>query len=126
MKENIVSTLLKVSPKKDKRMRATETAKLWVLNRSWSKDKTQIEVCGVIESIERTIYRIKGKNGSWVRYFDHYYPLHSAIEFTELLEAARKKKFTFFNNEITRYDLEAYEQIVSSPFIYNDEMGSLA
>lgn len=107
-------------------MRANETAKLWVLNRSWSEDKTQIEVCGVIESIERTIYKIEGKNGSWVRYLDHYYPLHTDKEFSELIEAARKKKLTFFNNEITRYDVEAYEQTEFSVFIYNDETGSLA
>lgn len=126
MKENNISALPKVSPKKDKLIRVSETAKLWVLNRSWSKNKIQIEVCGVIESIERTIYRIEGENGSWVRYFDHYHPLHSAIEFSELLEAARKKNFIFFNNEITRYDVEAYDQTESSVFIYYDEIGSLA
>ena len=126
MKENNISALPKVSPQKDKRIRVSETAKLWVLNRSWCKNKVQIEVCGVIESIERTIYRIEGENGSWVRYFDHYHPLHSAIEFSELLEAARKKNFIFFNNEITRYDVEAYDQTESSVFIYYDEIGSLA
>lgn len=92
MKENNISTLLKVSPKQDNRIRSSKTANLWVLKRSCSEDETQVEVCGVIESIQRTIYKIEGKNVSWIRYLDHYYPLHSAKEFSELIEAAKKKK----------------------------------
>lgn len=125
MAEKNIGVLLKVFPKADKRLRSTKTAKLWVINRSWSNDKTHIEVCGVIESIERTIYKLKGKNGHWVRYSNRYYPMHTAEEFSKLLANVEKKKIDFFNNEIRRYDIDSFSQTESALFICCDEAGPI-
>lgn len=123
MTEKNIGVLLKVFPKTDKRLRSTKTAKLWVINHCWSKDKSHNEVCGVIESIERTIYKLKGKNGHWVRYLNRYYPIHTAEEFSKLLANVEKKKIDFFNNEIQRYDIDSFLQTESAPFICWDEAG---
>lgn len=126
MKGTTNEATLKVIPKGDNRWRVSKAVKLWVLNRSWSKDKTHVEACGVIESIERSVYRIEGKSGHWVRYSNRYHPLHTAEEFSELLAKAKKKNFEFFNNEISRYDLDSFEQTEHAPFIYWDEAGPIA
>jgi hypothetical protein len=116
----------KVTPKNDGRWRVSRSERLWVLSRSWSKDKMRIETCGAIESIERSVYRIEGRSGEWVRYDSRYHPLHSAQEFSDLLADAKKKKFNFFNNEIRRFDLDAFVQTEPAPFIFLDEEGPIA
>ena len=116
----------KVTPEGDNRSRVNTAVKLWVLNRGWSKDKTYVESCGVIESIERIVYLIEGKSGRWVRYSNHYYPLHTAEEFSELLAKAKKKIFYFFNNVIGKDDVAAVDQTAQAPFIYWDEEGPYA
>lgn len=116
----------KVPPKKDGRWRVSRSERLWVVRRSWSKDKTHIETCGAIESIERSVYQIEGRSGEWVRYDNRYYPLHSAQEFSDLLAGAKKKKLYFFNNETRRHDLDAFAQTEPAPFIFWDEVGPFA
>lgn len=115
----------KVNPKKDGRWRVTRSERLWVINRSWNSAKTHIEVCGAIESIERSVYQIDGRVGEWVRYDNRYFPLHSAQEFSELLANASAGKFHFFNNEAgVRGKPETDTQV--APFIYADEPGPIA
>lgn len=115
----------KVTPKKDGRWRESRSERLWVINRSWNKTKTHIEVCGAIESIERSVYRVEGKTGEWVRYDNRYFPLHSVQEFSDLLANARAGKFYFFNNEVgVRGKPVADTQV--APFIYADEPGPIA
>jgi hypothetical protein len=40
---------VQVTPGEEGRWSANCVANLWVLKRSWSNDKTHVEVCGVIE-----------------------------------------------------------------------------
>lgn len=125
MNDKINEPLLKVTPKGDDRYRVSSPVKLWVVNRSWSKDKTRVEVCGVVESIERSVYRIEGRHGQWVRYSNHYHPLYTAQEFSELLANARAGKYEFFNNDLGGRG-EATTHTEPAPFIYYDESGPLA
>lgn len=117
---------LKVTPKKDGRWRTSRSERLWVMSRGWSKDNKRIVICGAVESIERSVYRIEGRDGEWVRYDNHFHPLHSAQEFSELLAKAKKKKFYFFNNEARRHDLDAFAQTEPAQFIFWDEVGPFA
>ncbi len=119
-KNNLAS---KVTPKKDGRLRVSRSERLWVINRGRSKDQTHIESFGAIESIERSVYRIEGRSGEWVRYDNRYYPLHSAQEFSALLADAKKKNIYFFNNEVKNFDFDASIQTEPAPFIFWDEGG---
>lgn len=127
MKEKGNATLPMVTPSGDGRWwwRVSKSVKLWVVNRSWAKDKTRVEVCGVIESIERSVYRIRGRSGEWVRYYDHYHLLHTADEFSEILANAKKSKYVFFNNDLGGSG-EGVTHTALAPFIYYDEPGPLA
>ncbi len=119
MKEETKGTLLKVTPSGDSRRRIYSSIKLWVVNRSWSKDKKRVEVCGVMGSIERIVYQLDGKQGQWVRYEGSYRPLHSTNEFSELLKNAKKHQFVFFNNVLHgRGDATTHTE--PAPFIYCD------
>lgn len=118
-------TVAKVTPKADNRWRVSKAVKLWVVNRGWSKDKTHLEVCGVLESVERSVYMFEGRNGQWVRYSNCYYPLHTAKEFSEFLVNAKKDKCEFWNNEIAPFG-NAIKDTEPAPFIYCDEPGPLA
>lgn len=124
-KVNFQST--KVIPSGDGRWwwRVNKSITLWVVNRSWSKDKTRVEVCGVIESIERTVYRIRGKNGEWVQYYGHYHPLHTVEEFSEILTDAKNGKYQFFNNALRGHG-EGATHTEPALFIYSDEPGPTA
>lgn len=112
-------TLLKVIPSGDSRHRTYPSIKLWVVNRSWSKDKKRVEVYGVMGSIECIIYQVESKHEQWVRYEGFYRPLHSTNEFSEILRNARKHQFRFFNNVLHgRGDATALTE--PAPFIYCD------
>lgn len=114
----------KVTPSKDGRWRVSLSERLWVLSRSLSKHK-KTKYVGVMESIERSLYRLDGQNGRWVRYENRFYPLHSEQEFSELLANASTEELYFFNNELAPCDKpEAHTAIAS--FIYIDEAGPFA
>jgi hypothetical protein len=121
MEKTNVEATTKVAPKGDSRRRVSKAVRLWVMNRSWSKDRTHIEMCGVIESIERCVYIIEGKPGCWVRYSNRYYPLHTVEEFSGLIEMSKNENFNFFNNEIKNFDEDSFKQTNYAPFIYWDE-----
>lgn len=125
MKEATKVTLLKAIPSGDSRRRIYSSIKLWVVNRSWSKDKKRVELCGVMGSIERIIYQFEGKQEQWVRYEGYYHPLHSTNEFSELLGNAKKHQFGFFNNVLHGHG-DATTHTEPAPFIYCDEIGFLA
>ena len=56
-------TLLQVTPLGDIRWRVHSSVRLWIINRVLSKDKTCIEIYGVLESIERIVYQISQRSG---------------------------------------------------------------
>ncbi|MDO8436745.1 MAG: hypothetical protein Q7S69_01065 [Nitrosomonadaceae bacterium] len=119
MKEETKDTLLKVIPSGDSRRRIYSSIKLWVVNRSWTKDKKHVVVCGVMGSIERIIHQFEGKQGQWVRYEGYYHLLHSTNEFSELLRNSKKHQFSFFNNVLHgRGDATIHTE--PAPFIYCD------
>lgn len=117
MKEETKSILIKVTPSGDNRRRIYSSIKLWVVNRSWSKDKERVVVCGVMGSIERIVFQLEGQQGNWVRYEGSYRLLHSSNEFIELLKNAKKRQFGFFNNVLHgRGDATTHTE--PAPFIY--------
>lgn len=126
MREIASNTVLKIKPKSDGRWRVNRSERLWIITRRWSKEKTHIESLGALESIQRSVYRIEGKNGEWVRYDNRYHPLHSAKELSDLLIYAKNNNVYFFNNEIRNFDLDAFSQTEPAPYIFCDEAGSLA
>lgn len=109
-----------VTPRGDNRSRSSKSVKLWVVTRNWSKDKDHFEACGILESVERTVYRIEGREGEWVQYGRRFHPLHSAEEFSAVLVQARKRKQYFFNNELGGRG-EALRDTAIAAFIYYDE-----
>ena len=122
--------LPKLTPKGDNRYRVCGAVNLWVLTRSWAEDKTVIEVCGVIESIRRSVYLLEGRLGQWVRYSNYYHLLHTPEEFVGLLASAKKRKHHFFNNELgwtNELELDwteiACTRTEPAPFIFFDELG---
>ena len=94
--------------------------KLWVLNRSYTKDKRQLEICRVIESVELAVTELDGKDGRFVRYNRHHHRLHTPEEFAELLEGAKNHRYYFFNNG-TNCHGDAIRLTSIAPFIYMDE-----
>lgn len=125
MKEKTKDTLVKVIPSGDRRRRICSSIKLWVVNRTLSKDKKHIRSCGVMGSIERITYQFEGRQGEWVRYEGYYHLLHSTNEFSELLGNSKKHEFSFFNNVLhERGDATTHTE--TAPFIYTDEIGFLA
>lgn len=119
MNEEIKDTLVKVIPSGDNRRRVYSSTKLWVVNRSWSKGKNRIEVCGVMGSIERIVYQLVGQQGQWVLYKGSYRPLHSKDKFSNLLRNAKNNQFRFFNNVLHGGD-DATTHTEPAPFIYCD------
>lgn len=79
-----------VAPRGDNRLRDRSSKKLWVINRIWSADKKTVVGYGVVQSIERTICSLKGRQGKWVRYDSCYHPLHSPEELQKLLNVAKR------------------------------------
>lgn len=73
-----------------------------------------------MESVERSVYTLDGKPGEWVRYGNYYHPLHSAEEFSGVIERARAEEFYFFNNEAGSSNDPA-SHIRAAPFIFDDE-----
>jgi hypothetical protein len=120
MSEHTKDTLLKVVPSGDNRRRVCSSIKLWVINRSWSKDKKPVEVCGVMGSIERIVYGFDGKQGQWVRYEGYFHPLHSINEFSDLIRNANKHQLQFFNN-LLHGSGDATTHTEAAPYIYLDE-----
>lgn len=93
---------------------------LWVVNRSFTKNKSQVETCGVIESIEQVVLGLEGKDGRFVRYSRYYHRLHSPEEFSEILRGARKRRYYFFNNDTVGHG-DPIRLTSIAPFIYLDE-----
>lgn len=114
-----------VSPKKDMRWRVTRSESLWVLIRTIIKDRPAENSCGVIESIERSVYVLEGQSGEWVRYCKFYHPLHTANEFCALLQEAKAGRFYFFNNDCGSGE-EAAALTKIAPFIFSDEAAHAA
>ena len=118
----------KVTPGRlDLRRRSGNFVGLWVVNRTWSKDKSCVESCGVMESIVRSVYQLEGREGNWVRYHNSYHPLHSAEEFSVILANAKKRKFKygFFHNGLGGNE-DATMRTEPAYFIYCDEHGPWA
>lgn|GEM_PF-3573822 len=115
--------VMKATPRGDDRIRATCSIKLWVLDRNTpeSGDKWY----GVVESIERTVYRYLSQPGEFVRYKNRYHPVHSVSEFDEILKMARREEIHFMNMELHGCG-DALSLTESSAFIYISEAGPLA
>jgi translation initiation factor IF-2-like protein len=122
---HVLSTHITLAPKGDNRCRASQSVKLWALRRSVSKESRNVEYFGAVESIERTLYHIDGKQGDWVRYLNRYHPLHSIQEFSAILESVKRNKCVFFNNELGGGG-DAVRQTTAAPFIFLDESGPFA
>lgn len=110
------------APRRDGRWRAMRPVRLWVVHRSFNKNSTQLQMCGVVESIERSVCHLEGYPGEWVRYGKRWHALHTAEDMEEILRQARSKKFRFFNNE-TRDAERAAELTSPAPFIDEKEKG---
>lgn len=114
-----------ISPKKDMRWRVTRSESLWVLIRNRTKDLSSLDSCGVIESIERSVYVLEGQAGEWVRYCNYYHPLHTSNEFAVLLQDAKNGRFYFFNNDCGAKEEPAVLTKIA-PFIFSDEAAHAA
>ena len=127
MKTGVDSSPKVIPGELDLHRRSSNSVGLWVVNRTWSGDKSCVESCGVMESIVRSVYRLEGREGRWVRYRNNYYPLHTAEEFSEILANARKRKYKcgFFHNGLGR-EGDAAMRTEPAFFIYCDEPGPLA
>ena len=108
----------------DLRRRNSNSVGLWVVSRTWTKDKSRIKSCGVMGSIVRSVCQLKGREGKWVRYNNSYYPLHNAEEFSEILANARRHKYEdgFFHNGLDG-GMDAIMSTEAASFIYCDESG---
>lgn len=115
----------KTEPKADGRWRVTRSEKLWVVRKVKEIGKTEIIGYGVIFSIERSVYTLNGKESEWVRYQNHFYPLHAPKDFKKILESSKKLSYGFFNNE-SGYSDNPLEQTIPAYFIYLDEEGPYA
>lgn len=107
-------------PKQDGRWRVSRSVSLWVLTRRLFSDRRTLESFGVLESVERTVYKLDGKTGEWVRYGNFYHPLHSTEEFSILLSRAKYESTYFFNNTASSSD-DPTDNILAAPFIFDDE-----
>lgn len=107
-------------PKQDGRWRVSRSVSLWVLTRRLSPDRCTLDSFGVMESVERTVYKLDGKTGEWVRYGNFYHPLHSTEEFSILLARAKSEDTYFFNNTARSSD-DPTDSILAAPFIFDDE-----
>ncbi|MHB1290990.1 MAG: hypothetical protein ACYCY5_02190 [Sulfuricella sp.] len=109
-----------IAPTGDNRLRVYKSVNLWVVNRSFTIDKSRIEGYGVLESIKRVVLEIEGKKGKYVRYYRHYHLLHPMEEFAEILDGARNHRHKFFNNDVGIKG-DHVKLTTLAPFIYFDE-----
>jgi hypothetical protein len=113
--------LISIKPNGDNRTRVYGSERLWVISRSYTKDKSKVTACGAIESIERVVLGLDGKAGKFVRYEHNYHRLHSPEEFSELLDGARRQFYSFFNNATGCHE-DPIRLTSVAPFIYMDEI----
>jgi hypothetical protein len=109
-----------IRPGGNHRVLEHEPVNLWVISRTLTADKRQIEICRAIESVELPILELDGKNGRFVRYNRHYHRLHTPEEFTELLKGAMLYRYYFFNTGIGGHK-DSLRLTSIAPFIYLDE-----
>jgi|AntDeeMetagen681_2_1112603.scaffolds.fasta_scaffold48527_1 hypothetical protein len=108
-------------PGSDNRIREWPSESLWVLIRS-PISGTPVSV-GINESIERTVYRLKGYSGQYVQYQNAYHPIHPETEFREYLEKAVTGEIDFFSNEggLSGEDPRQFQEVALARFIFDDE-----
>lgn len=107
----------------DARERVHYSEILWVVT-GRSRDGT--EIFGIQDSIQRVVCTLEGYPGKYVRYRDHYYPLHSKSEFEEKRKQALAGHFHFYSNHHGfSLDKKKMRSVSSASFIYEHETGPL-
>ncbi|MCK7550732.1 hypothetical protein [Marinobacter goseongensis] len=109
----------------DARVRVHYSEILWVV--TGGKNREGKEIFGIQDSIQRVVCTLEGYSGKYVRYRDHYYPLHSKAEFEEMRKVAISESYMFYSNHHGfSQDNKKMRDISSASFIYEHEMGPLA
>lgn len=109
----------------DARLRVHYSEILWVITGGKSRDGR--EIFGIQDSIQRVVCTLEGYPGKYVRYQDHYYPLHSKAEFEKKRKEAMSRNHVFYSNHHGfSQDKRKMRAVSSASFIYDHEMGPLA
>ena len=98
--------------------------KLWVIDRRKlpTGEVTEYEV---VAPIQRTIYEIASRLGEFVRYENHYYPVHPESELKTILLKAKSGDVAFSNRYVGTQNIAA-SLTKPAAFILTDELGPLA
>lgn len=84
-------------PKGDNRYRVHKSINLWVMNKDW-KGEEVVGSIGIIDEIERKIYCSENSDKEWVQYQNEFHLVHDRFEFSNLITAARRGEYDFFNS----------------------------
>ncbi|WP_431685818.1 hypothetical protein [Hahella sp. NBU794] len=109
--------------KGDTRERVHYSEILWVVT---GRSRNGEELFGIQDSIQRVVFSLEGSPGKYVRYRDHYYPLHSKAEFEEKRKQALDGHLHFYSNHHGfGQDKKKIRSVSSASFIYEHETGPL-
>lgn len=107
----------------DARERLHYSEILWVVT---GKSHDGTELFGIQDSIQRVVCTLEGYPGKYVRFRDHYYPLHSKAEFEDKRKQALNGHFLFYSNHHGfSQDKKKMRSVSSASFIYEHETGPL-
>lgn len=108
-------------PRPDNRIREWPSERLWVLIRTPTSGA--LESLGINESIERTVYRLRGHSGRYVQYQNSYHRIHPEKELRAYLDMAVAGEVDFFSNEagVSGTSARDLRKIALARFIFEDE-----